>query len=98
MAKRQNSITFGEIVQCQNMAGSYEQDFVFCSFDLKIIGESGSGMIYNDEVYAFDTDYIESGSAIDTLTLDVWPVEVWIILGILVIGILFVIVRVTEDM
>ena len=57
VAKRQNSITFGEIVQCQNMAGSYEQEFVFCSFDLKIIGESGSGMIYNDEVYAFDTDY-----------------------------------------
>lgn len=55
-AKRQNSITYGEIVQCQNMGNtSYDSDFVFCTFQLRVIGESGAGMIVNDEIYAFDS-------------------------------------------
>ena len=56
-AKKQNSITYGEIIQCQNMSASYEKTFVFCTFQLKVIGTSGSGMVYNDEVYVFDKNY-----------------------------------------
>ncbi len=56
-AKRQTSITYGEIVQCQNMGNTYEGRFVFCTFSLRVIGESGAGMIMNDEAYAFDTNY-----------------------------------------
>ena len=56
-AKRQDSITYGEIIQCQNMGNSYEGRFVFCTFSLRVIGESGAGMIVNDEAYAFDTNY-----------------------------------------
>ena len=56
-AKKQNSITYGEIIQCQNMGKSYENTFVFCSFQLKIIGTSGSGMVYCGEVQAFDTNH-----------------------------------------
>lgn len=55
IAKRQNSITYGEIVQCQNMGSSYDASFVFCTFKLKVIGESDFGMVRNGEVYAFDT-------------------------------------------
>ena len=54
-AKKLNSITYGEILQCQNMSGSYEEEFAFCSFRLRVIGESGSGLIENGEVHAFDS-------------------------------------------
>ena len=56
-AKKMNSITYGEIVQCQNMANGYSADFVFCTFKLKVIATGGSGIVYNDEVYAFDTSF-----------------------------------------
>ena len=56
-AKKMNSITYGEIVQCQNMANGYSADFVFCTFKLKVIAAGGSGIVYNDEVYAFDTSF-----------------------------------------
>ena len=56
-AKKQKSITYGEIIQCQNMGKTYESSFVFCTFSLKIIADSGSGMVYNDDVYVFDTKY-----------------------------------------
>ena len=58
-AKKQTSITYGEIIQCQNMGKTYASDFVFCTFELKVIGTSGSGMIYNDEVYVYDASYQE---------------------------------------
>ncbi len=58
-AKKQNSITYGEIIQCQNMGKFYEADFVFCTFQLKVIGTSGSGTVYNDEVYAYDASFQE---------------------------------------
>ena len=57
IAKKQNSITHGQIIQCQNMANTYEASLIFCSFRLKVIGDSGSGMIYNGETYAFDTSH-----------------------------------------
>lgn len=53
-AKKQNSITYGEIVQCQSMGSSYDALFVFCSFRLRVIGEAGSGMVYHGEIHAFD--------------------------------------------
>ena len=56
-AKKQNSITYGEIIQCQNMGKSYESTFIFCTFQLKIIGTSGSGMICCGDVQAFDTNH-----------------------------------------
>lgn len=56
VAKKQNSITFGEIIQCQNMDKTYSAAFVFCTFKLKVIGATGSGMVYNDKVYAFDSN------------------------------------------
>lgn len=55
VAKPQNSITYGQIIQCQNMSNSYESSFLFCSFQLKVIAESGSGAVRHGEVYAFDT-------------------------------------------
>lgn len=57
VAKKHNSITHGEIIQCQNMGKSYDSDFVFCTFQLRVIGESGSGMVYNDSVHAFDNAF-----------------------------------------
>ena len=68
-AKKQNSITYGEIIQCQNMGKSYESTFVFCSFQLKIIGTSGSGMVYCGEVQAFDTNH--QGINVSTQNLQV---------------------------
>lgn len=56
-AQKQNSITYGEIIQCQNMSSSYENAFVFCTFQLKIIGTSGSGMISCGAVQAFDMNH-----------------------------------------
>ena len=56
-AKKQTSLTYGEIIQCQNMANSYLANFVFCTFKLKVIATSGSGVVYNDEIYAFNTAY-----------------------------------------
>ena len=56
-AKKMNSITYGEIIQCQNMAQNYSANFVFCSFKLRVIATEGSGTVYNDEVYAFDVTY-----------------------------------------
>ena len=57
VAKRQDNITWGEIVQCQNMGQTYEANFVFCTFKLKIIGTDGTGIVYNDRVQAFTADY-----------------------------------------
>lgn len=56
-AKKQNSITYGEIIQCQNMGKTYGNRFVFCTFQLKVIGTSGSGMVYCGEVQAFDSKH-----------------------------------------
>ncbi len=56
-AKKLDSIAYGEIVQCQNMANSYLANFVFCTFKLKVIATSGSGVVYNDEIYAFTTGF-----------------------------------------
>ncbi len=56
-AKKQNSLTYGEIIQCQNMGNSYAASFIFCTFQLKVIGTEGSGTVYNGEVYAFDTSH-----------------------------------------
>jgi hypothetical protein len=36
------------------MGKSYDPDFVFCTFQLKVIAEEGEGTVYNDEVYAYD--------------------------------------------
>lgn len=58
-AKKQSSLTYGEIIQCQNMGKTYQSDFVFCTFQLKVIAAVGSGMIYNDEVYAYDAELQE---------------------------------------
>ena len=58
-AKKLNSITHGEIVQCQNMGSTYVSEFLFCTFQLRVMQTAGSGMVYNDEVYAFDTSYEE---------------------------------------
>ena len=56
-AKKMTNLTYGEIILCQNMDERYEQEFVFCSFELKVLGLTGSGMVYNGEVYAFDKSY-----------------------------------------
>ncbi len=56
-AKKQTSLTHGEILQCQSMGSAYEARMVFCSFRLRVIGDGGSGMVYNSEVYAFDGEH-----------------------------------------
>ena len=48
------NLSYGDIIQCQNIFQTYTSDFVFCSFQLKVIGTSGSGMVYNDEAMAFE--------------------------------------------
>ena len=58
-AKKQTSLTYGEIIQCQDMSKTYESDFVFCSFQLRVIGSEGSGTVYNGDVYAFDANFEE---------------------------------------
>ena len=57
IAKKQNNIAHGEIIQCQNFGKTYESSFVFCTFQLKVIASSGSGMVYNSEVYTFDINH-----------------------------------------
>ncbi len=57
VAQRLNSITYGEIIQCQNMATTYNSSFVFCTFQLRVIATSGSGTVYNDEFFAFDSNF-----------------------------------------
>lgn len=54
VAKKQNSITYGETVQCQNMGNTYTGSFVFCTFQLKVIAGSGSSTVNNGQTQAFD--------------------------------------------
>ena len=58
-AQKLTSLTYGEIIQCSNMGKSYPANFVFCTFQLKVIGTAGSGIIKNGEVYAFDSNFQE---------------------------------------
>lgn len=55
-AKKQNSIEYGEIIQCQSMGKTYASEFVFCTFQLKVISSEGVGTVYNGDVFAFDTN------------------------------------------
>lgn len=58
-AQKLTSLEYGEVIQCQNMGKSYPANFVFCTFQLKVIGAVGTGTISNGEVYAFDTNFEE---------------------------------------
>ena len=57
VAKKVNSITYGEVIQCENIDTNYNSNFLFCSFKLKVIATTGSGTVYNDEVYAIDNAF-----------------------------------------
>ncbi len=56
-AMKQDSIQYGMVIQCQNMGKTYAAKFVFCTFQLKVIAESGSGMVYSVESDAYDTNF-----------------------------------------
>ena len=53
--KKQDSIEYGEIIQCQKMGNTaYAPEFVVCTFQLKVKAATGSGTVCNGNSYAFD--------------------------------------------
>ena len=72
-AKLDNSLTYGKIIQCQNMGKTYEANFVFCIFQLKVLAEDGSSVVsnINDEIYAFDSTFQKVTVTTQDLTVNV---------------------------